>query len=142
MQELAFRGGRDKSVVMNPRILFVDDEAGILETLSAFFRLKGYDMTTARTPQEAMALADEGRFDLAILDINLAGENGLELLGYFRANFPSLPVVMFTGLPEDELLDQAMARGASGFMRKTDSMDDLLAALQVYVPKPGKAGAR
>jgi len=34
------------------------------------------------------------------------------------------------------LLDQAMLRGASGFMRKTDSMEDLLAAVQVYVPRP------
>jgi DNA-binding response OmpR family regulator len=121
---------------MNPRILFVDDETGVLETLSAFFQVKGYDITTARTAQEAMALADEGRFDLALLDINLAGENGLELLGYFKSNFPTVPVVMFTGLSEDELLDQATARGASGFMRKTDSMEDLLAALQVYVPRP------
>jgi DNA-binding NarL/FixJ family response regulator len=83
-----------------------------------------------------MRTADEGHFDLAILDINLAGENGLELLGYFRTNFPKLPVVMFTGLPGgDELLDQAMAKGASGFMRKTDSLDDLLAAVQVYLPR-------
>ena len=120
---------------MNPSILLVDDEAVILEMLSNYFRPKGYEVTTASTGQAAMALADEGRFDLAILDIRLAGENGLELLGSFKANFPKLPVVMFTGLPEDDLLDQAMARGASGFMRKTDSLDDLLAAVQVYLPK-------
>lgn len=121
---------------MNPHILFVDDEAAALKMLSEFFSQKGYEVTTAGSAREAMALADERRFDLTILDVNLAGENGLELLGYFRANFPKVPVVMFTGLPEDELLDQAMARGASGFMRKTDSLDDLLAAVQVYAPKP------
>jgi CheY-like chemotaxis protein len=120
---------------MNPRILFVDDEAAILDMLSAFFSDKGIEVTTARSAQEAMALADEGQFDLTILDINLAGENGLELLGYFRTNFPKVPVVMFTGMPEDDLLDQALARGASGFMRKTDSLNDLLAALQVYLPR-------
>jgi DNA-binding NarL/FixJ family response regulator len=38
-------------------------------------------------------------------------------------------------MPDDVLLDQAMAKGASGFMRKTDSMDDLLAAVQVYLPR-------
>jgi DNA-binding response OmpR family regulator len=121
---------------MKPHIFFADDEAPMRELLSEFFRQKGYDVTTAATGQAAMRTADEGRFDLAILDINLAGENGLELLGYFRTNFPKLPVVMFTGLPGgDELLDQAMARGASGFMRKTDSLDDLLAAVQVYLPR-------
>lgn len=121
---------------MNPRILFVDDEAAMLEVLSAYFQDKGYKVTTARTAQEAMALADQGGFDLTILDINLAGENGLELLTFFRTNFPKLPVVMFTGLVEDDLLDQAMAKGASGFMRKTDALDDLLAAVKVYVPRP------
>ena len=107
------------------------------ELLSDYFRQKGYDITTAATGQAAMKLADEGHFDLAILDINLADENGLQLLGYFKTNFPKLPVVMFTGLPQgDELLEQAAARGASGFMRKTDSLDDLFAAVQAYVPKP------
>jgi DNA-binding response OmpR family regulator len=121
---------------MKPHIFFADDEAPMRELLSEFFRQKGYDVTTAATGQAAMRTADEGHFDLAILDINLAGENGLELLGYFRTNFPKLPVVMFTGLPGgDELLDQAMAKGASGFMRKTDSLDDLLAAVQVYLPR-------
>jgi len=120
---------------MSPRILFVDDDLPILQMLSAFFSGKGYEVVTATTGQEAMALADEGRFDLTVLDIKLAGENGLELLGYFKANFPKLPVVMFTGMPDDDLLDQAMARGASGFMRKTDSLDDLLAAVKVYVPR-------
>ena len=121
---------------MKPHILFADDQSSIRALLSEYFGLKGFAMTTVATAQEAMKAADEGRFDLAILDINLAGENGLELLGYFKRNFPRLPVVMFTGLPDgDELMEQAEARGASGFMRKTDSLDDLLAAVQVYLPK-------
>jgi CheY-like chemotaxis protein len=122
---------------MKPHILFADDAASMRELLSDYFRQKGYDITTAATGQAAMKLADEGHFDLAILDINLADENGLQLLDYFKTNFPKLPVVMFTGLPQgDELLEQAAARGASGFMRKTDSLDDLFAAVQAYVPKP------
>jgi len=121
---------------MKPHILFADDQPSIRELLSEYFHLKGYSMTAVATAQEAMKAADQRRFDLAILDINLAGENGLELLVYFKRNFPRLPVVMFTGLPEgDDLLEQAAARGASGFMRKSDSLDDLLAAVQVYLPK-------
>jgi DNA-binding NarL/FixJ family response regulator len=47
---------------------------------------------------------------------------------------------MFTGLPEgDELMEQAAARGASGFMRKGDSLDDLLAAVRVYLPDANPA---
>ena len=121
---------------MKPHILVADDEDSIRVLLSDYFHQQGYDVTTAESGRAAMKLADEGLFDLAILDIHMKDENGLHLLGYFKKNFPKLPVVMFTGLPEgDELLEQAMARGASGFMRKTDSMDDLLAAVKVYIPK-------
>jgi len=105
--------------------------------LSQFFRKKGYEITIAGTGPEAMEMADQGQFDLAIVDINLAGESGLQLLGCFKSNFPKLPVIMFTGMTGDEaLLDQALARGASGFMHKTQSLDDLFAAVQCYVPKP------
>jgi DNA-binding response OmpR family regulator len=122
-------------LLMKPRILFVDDETSMLEILALFFRDKGYEVATAETGLEAMRLADEGRFDLAIFDINLAGENGLQLLSYFKSSFPGLPVVLFTSLPEnDELLDQAAGRGASGFMRKTESLEDLCAAVRSYLP--------
>ena len=82
---------------MTPHILFVDDEAPIREMLSLYFRKKGFTVTAAVTGQEAMELADQETFNLAILDVNLAGENGLELLGFMKSNHPELPVIMFTG---------------------------------------------
>jgi len=121
---------------MKPRILFLDDEEAVRKVLAAYFGQKGYELVPAVTAIEAMALADKEHFDLAIMDINLAGENGLELLRYFKRNFPKLPVVMFTGLGEgDELMEQAMHRGANGFMRKGESLDNLFSAVQAYLPK-------
>ena len=123
---------------MNPCILFVDDEAPIREMLSLYFRKKGYDVTTAVTCREARDAVQGGKFDLAIVDINLAGENGLELLDHFRSRFPELPVIMFTGLTgDDTLLDQAMSRGAAAFMRKTDSLDELFAVTQAHARRSG-----
>lgn len=135
---LAFRDRRGtERFSMKPHILFVDDEAPIRELVSVYFRKKGYEVATATTGEEAMELADQGPYDVAILDIDLAGENGLELLAYFRTNFPKLPVIMFTGLSgEEDLLQQALARGAHGFMCKTDSLENLLSAVQPYAPKP------
>jgi DNA-binding NtrC family response regulator len=121
---------------MKPRILFVDDDNRMLELLCAYFEGKGFEVAQATTSLEAMRQADASRFNLALLDINMADENGLQLLGYFKTNFPALPVVMFTGLDSgDDLLDQAMARGASGFMRKSDSLDNLFDAVRAYLPK-------
>ena len=122
---------------MRPHILFVDDEAPIREMLALYFRKQGYDVSSATTHAEAVALADKNPFHLAILDVDIAGENGLELLSLFKAKYPKLPVIMFTGLNSDEdLLARAMARGADAFMRKTEPIHDLLGEVQRFVPKP------
>src|ERR1041385_7534314 len=111
---------------MQPRLLVLDDEETVRQALANFFENKGYGVATATTSGEAIELADRQQFDLAIFDINLAGENGLELLRYFKANFPTLPVLMLTGMAGgDDLVEQAMFRGASGFMQKTEPLEDL-----------------
>lgn len=120
---------------MKSRILFVDDEPNMLELISNFFREEGCDAVTARTGSDALRLAQESEFDLVVLDIHLSNENGLLLLSEFKKKLPKLPVVLFTGLPkDDELVDQALVRGASGFMRKTDSLDHLFEAVRTYLP--------
>jgi DNA-binding NtrC family response regulator len=122
---------------MQPRLLVLDDEESIRQLLSRFFRHKGFEVLAIGTAKEAIEVVDREQFDLAIFDINLAGENGLELLRFFKTNFPQLPVIMLTGLPDgDELLDQAMFRGANGFMVKTDPLNNLFEVVRSYVRKP------
>ncbi len=120
---------------MKPAILYVDDDVVMLEMVAFYFRDQGYTVATAASGALAMKAADAEQFDLAVFDINLEGENGLQLLSYFKTNHPQLPVIMFTGLPEqDELVDEALARGASGFMCKKNSLKDLCEAVRSYLP--------
>jgi two-component system, NtrC family, response regulator HydG len=122
---------------MSAHILFVDDEAPIRELLSVFFRKKGYQVSVAVNIQEAKELAQRNRFDLSILDVNLAGENGLELLSLFKQNYPHMPVILFTGLtPDEELLEKAKRAGADAFMRKSDSLSELFQQVVKQLP-PG-----
>jgi DNA-binding response OmpR family regulator len=121
--------------VVQPHILFIDDEAPIRELLSLYFRKKGFAVTTAVTGQEAKELLGRVWFDLVILDLDLGGEDGLELLDFVKGNRPDLPVVIFTGRDTDEdLLRQALAGRASGFMRKSDSLDNLFAEVCRHLP--------
>ena len=121
---------------MSPHILFVDDEAPIRELLSLYFRKKGCTVTAAVNSKEAKQLMEQNQFSLAILDVDLAGENGLDLLSSIKAKCPQLPVIIFTGLNHDEaLLEQALAAGANGFMTKTGSLDALYAEVQRHLPK-------
>jgi DNA-binding response OmpR family regulator len=122
---------------LKPHILFVDDEPPVREMLTLYFRKKGFDVTTATTIKEAVESVDKGSYDAAILDINLAEENGLELLGIIRKKHEKLPVIMFTAMGEDrDLLDQAMAAGAKGFMCKTETLETLFNEVCRHLPKP------
>jgi DNA-binding response OmpR family regulator len=125
---VALRTGSDYNCRVSPHILFVDDEAPIRELLSLYFRKKGFTVTTAINTGEARRLADSVGFDLGIFDVDIAGENGLELLSLFKSRFPALPIIMFTGLAaEPDLMKQALAAGASGFLRKTEPLPELYA---------------
>ncbi len=117
-----------------PHILFVDDEAPIRELLSLYFRKRGLTVSTAMTASQARELAAQAPFDVAIVDVNLAGENGLQLLGFFKTNYPKVPVIIFTGLTGEDLLEQAKAAGADGFMRKTESLNTLFAEVSKHLP--------
>ena len=117
---------------MNPHILFVDDEVPIRETLSLYFKMKKIAVTTAESGEEARRImAEKTPFTLVILDIDLGGENGLELLDFFKQNHSELPVIMFTSLGYDPaLLKAALTRGASAYMSKAESLDNLMKEVQ------------
>lgn len=116
---------------MNPHILFVDDEVPIRETLSLYFKMKKMTVTTAASGDEAKELAATTPFTLVILDIDIGGENGLELLVFFKKNYAALPVIMFTSQGYDPVLvEEAVAKGASGYMSKGESLDKLMKEAQ------------
>ena len=116
---------------MSRNILFVDDEVPIRELLSLRFRMKGMTVTAAATGAEAIALAKKIPFDLVILDVDLGGENGLELLDVFKRDKPGIPVIMFTSLGDDPaLVKDALARGAAACMSKTEPIESLMKEVQ------------
>lgn len=119
---------------MKPHILFIDDEAPIRELLSLYFRKKGLEVTTAMTKEQGRELAMQLPISLVVLDVNLAGENGLELLGYFRTSHPAVPVIVFTGLSGQDLVEKAMGSGAAGFMSKGDSLETLYNTVCQHLP--------
>ena len=112
---------------MSQHILFVDDEVPIRETLKLYFKTKHIAVSTAESGAEAIRMFGETPFTLVILDLKLGEENGLDLLDRFKAMNPSLPVIMFTSLGDDPaLVRDALAKGASAYMSKTEPLDNLL----------------
>ena len=121
---------------MTPRILLVDDEVAVGQLLTVYFQKCGLDLTTATTIDQAKVVLDQGKFHLTILDLDLGGADGLELLSYIKERFPGMPVVIFTGLNLDEaFLKKTLAGRAEGFMRKTESLSGLFKEVCRHLPK-------
>jgi len=121
---------------MQPHVLVVDDEAALCEMLSLYLVHKGFLVTTAGTIEQAMEQLETNSFafNLVILDLNLAGQDGLEVLRFVKARKPNLPIIIFTGVDVDEnLVKKWLSDRADGFMRKTDGLQKLFAEIQRHL---------
>src|SRR3954471_24136567 len=83
---------------MKQHIMVVDDEVQIRELLAIYLNKKGYYVSTAGNGTEALKLAGKAHVDLVVLDISLAGEDGLNVLATFKSRHPQTKVVMLTGM--------------------------------------------
>ncbi len=104
---------------MTHDILVVDDDHEIQTAVALFLKEHGYRVTAAHNRQEALAAVAAGPVDLAVLDVDLGGEDGLSLLGELKATRPDLPVIVFTGFGyQEDLWERARAQGADAFTSK------------------------
>ncbi len=87
----------------NPRLLFVDDEAGIRLTLSAILKQKGFDVTAAASVPEALEVIGEQKFDVLLSDLNI-GEpgDGFTVVSAMRRVQPEAATFILTGYPDFE----------------------------------------
>jgi DNA-binding NtrC family response regulator len=98
------------------RVLIVDDERVISDTLAIIFKNAGYDAKPVYSAERALEILNQGDWspDLAILDVCLANMNGVELAIYLKAEFPTCKLSLFSGQPSTaDILQAANAAGHS-----------------------------
>lgn len=103
-----------------PRILIVEDEANIVESLSFILRRAGFDVDTVVDGAEALDLVRRQSFSAVILDIMLPGMNGFDVLQAIRTDhvLAALPVIVLTAKGQANDRRMAEANGASAFITK------------------------
>ena len=94
------------------RILVVDDDRIILDSIGEFLRLEGFDVVSAASFPEAVGAMEEQSIDLVITDVNMPGGNGFELLHVLRKRFSDVVVVMMTGYGPIESAVGSVKQGA------------------------------
>lgn len=107
------------------RILIVDDEMVIRESLAGWLRRDGYDVGTVASGEEAVDLLKQKGFDILLLDIQLDGMNGMELLSHVKEEYPDIDVVMITAFGSVQSAVQAMKSHAFDYLLKPFDPDEL-----------------
>ena len=107
------------------RILTIDDHEVVREGVKGLFASDVAEFGEARSGSEAVNLIREKDWDIAILDISLAGRSGLEVLKEIKQIKPKLPVLMLSMHAEDQYAMRAFKAGASGYVSKSSSRDEL-----------------
>jgi DNA-binding NtrC family response regulator len=116
-------------------ILVIDDEAAIRESLEVLLSLEGYTVTMATDGVEGLRLLDAESFDLVLLDLNLPGQSGLELLPQIKERQPELPVIMITAYGSVDTVVDAIRAGAENFVQKPWDNEKLLADIRSAIAR-------
>ncbi|HEU4365499.1 MAG TPA: sigma-54 dependent transcriptional regulator [Candidatus Krumholzibacteria bacterium] len=110
---------------MADRILIIDDDESIRKVLGYMLEEAGYRVEKAASAEEGLRALAARRPDLVLSDIKMPRKDGIELLGEIKAADPSLPVIILTAFGSVETAVEAMKRGASDYLTKPISRDDL-----------------
>ncbi len=108
------------------KILIVDDEVNLLQSLSDVLKRKGYSVATARNGLEALEKLKERYFNIAIVDLKMPKMGGMELLEVMKERYPQTMVVILTGYGTIKNAVEAMKKGAYNYLIKPFSPDGIL----------------
>jgi len=113
-------------VIEKARILIVDDDVEILETISDILEAKGYIVVTARSGSKAIEQIEQTPFDIALIDIIMPGMNGIQLYREIKRINPETKVIMMTGYSVEDLVLKVIAEGAWKVLYKPLNLTELV----------------
>ncbi|UJS18964.1 MAG: sigma-54 dependent transcriptional regulator [Candidatus Jettenia sp.] len=111
--------------MLNEKILVIDDDTNILEVIQMRLRALGYHVTTAKDSKEAKKALSTTAFNLVILDLRLAEENGIQLMEEIMGCNPILPIIILTAHGSIESAVEAMSKGAYSYITKPFNNEEL-----------------
>ena len=112
------------------RILLVDDEPLLLESLEIILTLNQMEIAgMAHDGFEALEVLSKHFCDLALVDLNMKGMGGIELIGRMKKEYPTIKILVLTTFYDDQNITRAIANGADGYLLKDSGKDAILGAI-------------
>jgi DNA-binding NtrC family response regulator len=121
------------------RILVVDDDEIIRESISALLEDAGYGVDTAENGKEGVEKSFKNFYNLALVDIRLPDMSGIALLTAMKETTPKMIKLIITGYPTLENAIEAVNKGADGYIVKPFKTEQLLSAIEEHLKTQGEA---
>lgn len=125
----------DNESALGARILIIDDEAAIRDSLEALLTLEGFIVEMATEGTSGLEALSANQYDLLLLDLSMPGESGIDLLPRIRRMRPELPVIMITAFGTVGNVVDALRAGADNFVQKPWDNEKLLADMRTAIAK-------
>ena len=125
----------DTSNALGARILIIDDEAGIRDSLETLLTFEGFTVEMGTEGQSGLELLTANEYDLLLLDLSMPGESGIDLLPRIKRLRPELPVIMITAYGTVGNVVDALRAGADNFVQKPWDNEKLLADIRTAITK-------
>jgi CheY-like chemotaxis protein len=125
---------------MKQRVLIIDDDASVRESLRKVLKGAGYEITTAADGEEALTQFVPGQIDLVLLDLNLPFRGGWDVFERLTTQHPTTPLIIITGMPDQ--YQTALAAGVGALMEKPIDAPALLKTMDELLAEPPEARLR
>ena len=126
----------DRDILRNegegqPTVLVADDDEGLQSMFRLFLKKQGYSRIVVGTGKEAIAALNKQKFELCFLDLHLPDTTGDEIYKRAKEIQPNLPIVIITGYPDSQMLDNILKLGPVTVLKKPLKVDTLQRTMQM-----------
>jgi DNA-binding response OmpR family regulator len=111
-------------------VLVVEDDPAMRAVLGAHLAREGFDVIGEPSAERAVALVETTAVDVAVVDKEMPGMGGLDLLSFLRHRFPRLPIIVVTAFGGPQAAREVFERGGSRYLEKPFRISDLVAVLR------------
>ena len=112
------------------RVLLVDDENMLLDSLEIILSVNDMEIVgKAHDGHEALKILKDTECDVALVDLNMKGMGGIELIGHMKKEYPSIKILVLTTFYDDKNITDAISNGADGYLLKDSGKDAILGAV-------------
>jgi DNA-binding response OmpR family regulator len=116
-------------------MLIVEDDPDVLTGLEEYFRMKGYEVTSAEDGQKAIEKMEPDTYDIVLLDVMLPKKNGFEVLEESQENGFDAPILMLTARGEQENILKGFGLGAQDYIKKPFNAEELAARVRAILTR-------